>query len=345
MTLDQQNQRHRHRAARKLRGVGGGIGAAASGIWSWVDGIASSLGHFLSGPLTAFGHAARIAFDEVGHLYVEYYKALWRALTWFDRVELHFIEGLIKRLRTQTQARERRDFAYLVRLIYISTQTVLQLAAGWVNREARRRRRAITQAEAQARLEIRHLHQLIEREAASGYRIAYPDRISLIGRLLDLAVTRDPLLKDAVAVITRGLLDFASIDDPLARWAIGLALRDVIDRLGVDKAIGTLARDLLAPLIGEPRPKGLHDVIADISARLGAIEGQWETFFADGGAEVEQAGRDWRDITSLAGDAATLAFVGLAVTDPAGWARTITATLGVLGDATVTAAADLLGKG
>ena len=345
MTLDQQNKRHAAQAARKIKHPEGGIGGVLGGIWSWVDGVTSSIGRFITGPLTAFGHAARIAFDQIGHLYVEYYKMLWRYATWLDRTELHWLEGLIRRNQQREDGRERRDFRYLVRLIYVTTQTAMQLAAGWVRREARRRRAGDQLAEARARREIRHLHQVIEREAASGYRIAYPARITLISRLLDLAVTRDPLLKDAVGVVTRGLLDFASIDDPLARWAVGLALRDVIDRLGVDKAIGTLASDLLAPLIGEPRPHGLHDVIADISQRLLAVEGQWSAFFHDGGAEVEQAGTDWAKITSLAGDAATLAFVTLAVSDPAGWARTITDTLGGVGDATVAAATDLIGKG
>lgn len=344
MTFSQLNRHHKRKVA---RGVGGGIGGGqggGGGFWGWINGVASSIGHFLSGPLARFTRVVRLAFGVVTDLYADYYQALWRALTWYDRTLINWLRKLIMwRIRQEASARRDSD-ARLIRLIYVTTATVLQLALAAVRRERIARQRAVGQAEARARQEVRYLHQLIEREAASAYRTGYPGRADLIARLLDLAVNRDPVVKDAVGLITRGLLDFVAIDDPPARWVIGFLLNDVISHLGVDKAIGALAGDLLAPLIGEPKPRNLHDVIGDITARLGKIEAWQAEFMAEGGPQVEQAGRDWRDITSLVGDASVLAFAATAVADPAGWAATINDTLGALGNATVAGVSDLIRK-
>lgn len=344
MTFDQLNKHHRRKAA---GGIGGGLGGQAGGgggFWGWINGIASSVGHFLAGPLTRFTHSVRLAFGMVVDLYADYYEALWRALTWYDRTLINAFRHLIMwKIRAEQRARQ-AGTARLIRLIYITTATVLQLALAAVKRERLARQRAVTAAEARARRETRRVHQQVEREAASAYRTGYTGRTDLILRLLDLAVTRDPIVKDAVGLISRGLLDFLAIDDPPARWALAFLINDVINHLGIDKAIGALAGDLLAPLIGEPKPRDLSAVIRDISARLGKLEGWQAEFMAEGGPQVEQAGRDWRDMTSLAGDALILAFTADAVLDPVGWAATINDTLGALGNSVVTGAADLIRK-
>lgn len=345
MTIGQQNRRHRRKVARQIQGGGGGLAAVATGIWSWIDGVAQGVGRFLTGPLHAFTHATRLAFSEVVDLFADYYEALWRALTWFDRKLLAALKTLLLNRIKAVAGRERADFRYLLGLIYLTTQTVLTEALRAVRTERNARRTAITRAEALARQDARLALQTVQREAASAYRTGYQARLSIIQRLLETAVTRDPLLKDAVKLLTRGLLDFASVDDPLARLALGFLLRDVIDRLGVDKAIGGLAADLIGPLIGDPRPRDLHAVIRDISDRLGRIEGQWAGFMAAGGPQVEQAGRDWRDVTSLAGDAVILGLVTEAVAQPRAWAAAISATLGEAGNAAVIAVSDLTRRG
>lgn len=344
MTFSQLNKHHRRKVA---KGIGAGLGGQAGGgggFWGWINGIASGLGHFITGPLTRFTHITRLALGMVTDLFADYYEALWRAVTWWDRTIFNQFRKLITwRLRAEKAARQDND-ARLLRLIYITTAAVLRAALAAVRRERTARRHAVGAAEARARREQRYMHQLIEREAASAYRTGYTGRVSVITRLLEVAVTRDPLLKDAVGLLIRGVLDFLSVDNPIARWAIGFALRDVIDHLGIDKAIGALAADLLAPLIGEPKPRDLPSVIRDISARLGKLEAWQAGFEAEGGPQVEQAGRTWRDMTSLAGDALILAFTVEAVIDPVAWAAAINDTLGALGNTVVTGAADLIRK-
>lgn len=342
MSLDQQNRNHAQLAARKIKDKKSSSQSVFGTIWGWINGTAQGIAHAIFGPIGNAIKVIRFGFDEWTHLLGEYYKALWRGLTWLDRTEIHWLEGFIKRLSERNRAKEQSDFRYLIRLIYVTTAQVLALAFAAVRRERTARQHAVGAAEARARREARAVLQTVQREAASGYRTGYSGRVTLIQHLLDLAVTRDPVLRDLVNTAIRGLLDFASVDDPVARWALQFALRDIIDRLGIDRGIGDLTAALLAPIIGEPKPRDLHDVIMDISLRLGAVEQQWARFFDDGGAQVEQAGSSWRDMTSLAADAGVLAFVAQGVLDPHAWASEISGTLGALGNDTVTGIADLI---
>lgn len=344
MTLDQNNRHHAQLAARKIRDKKAPPSSVFGSIWNWINGTAQGIAHAIIGPIGTAIHVIRFGFGQLGDLFADYYQALWRGLTWFDRTEIAWLEGFVKRLHSEDEAQLRRDFRYLIRLIYVSTAEVLALAYAAVRRERQAREHAVGLAEQRARREARYVLQTVQREAASGYRTGYDGRVTLIQHLLNLAVTRDPVLRDLVNGAIRGLLDFASVDDPVARWALQFALRDIIDRLGIDRGIGDLTASLLAPIIGEPRPHDLNAVIMDISQRLGALEGQWAKFFDDGGAQVEQAGSSWRDMTSLAADAGVLAFVAQGVLDPHAWASEISATLGALGNDTAAGIADLVRK-
>ncbi len=115
------------------------------------------------------------------------------------------------------------------------------------------------------------------------------------------------------------------------------------DALGIDKAVGTLIDALLTGITGAPPPRNLHDVIADISIRLSQVEGQWAQFFTDGGSQVEQAGNDWKDITSVIGNTAIVAFAVQATVDPDGWAAEIADTLGAAANDLGTRAVTLFG--
>ena len=172
--------------------------------------------------------------------------------------------------------------------------------------------------------------------------MGYSDRVSILTRVLDLAADREPLIRGVADDIISGILDFVAIDDPIARWLLGYAIRDVISKLGIDRAVGALANDLLVPLIGQPKPRGLHDVIADIAVRLNAIESWQGTFMADGGAQVEQAWELWRDITSITSDVAILGFAAYAATDPGGWSRDINDTVGTAINGVASAIVDLI---
>jgi hypothetical protein len=224
----------------------------------------------------------------------------------------------------------------------VTAQYVIVLLTKRIRQETRARERAVTRAEHSAKVEIRAMRHTIEHEAESAYRIERDARMSVIVKLLDFAVLRDPLLKEIVGAITTGILDLLTIDDPPARLLIGFLLKRVIDRLGIDRAVGELAHDLAAPLLGKPKPNDIHDVIADISARLLTIENQWAQFFADGGSQVEQAGREWRNITGVLGSAATVGFAALAIAEPDVWAREINKVVGHPANELAAKAAELL---
>lgn len=199
-------------------------------------------------------------------------------------------------------------------------------------------------AAAYARQQDKALHQLIEREAASGYRAQYQGRLVAITGILGHLISRVPFLRDIIGKIIGGVIDLAGVEDPVARWVLTVLMTRVVGRLGVDKAAGQFAQDLLTPILGQPKPRDIHDVINDISQRMNAMERQWARFFADGGSQVEQAGKEWQAVTGPLADVALLAFFGAAVNDPARWAKDVQGTIGRPLEAVLGATADLIKK-
>lgn len=197
-------------------------------------------------------------------------------------------------------------------------------------------------AAAYARQQDKALHQLIEREAASGYRAQYQGRLVAITGILAHLITRVPFLRNVLNKIIGGVIDLIGVEDPVARWVITVLMTRVVGRLGVDKAAGEFAQSLLTPILGQPKPRDIHDVINDMSARLNAMESQWARFFADGGSQVEQAGKEWQAVTGPLTDVALLAFFGAAVADPGVWAKDVQATIGRPVEAVLMGAADLI---
>lgn len=339
------NRDHAKRVAKLLADSHNPITTVIGGIWHWINGIANGVGHFLGGPITSALRAILAAIEEAIDLWQKALGAYFRIITWYDRFLWHVVVGWLSKLRAQTRANLMAQVKRLIRLIYVTTNTVLGLAYAAVRKERRERIRAIARAEAKLKADIRALHHTIEREAASGYRVGQEDRLNLIVRLLDYAVLRNPELGALVKDAAGGILDLLSVDDPLARLVLGFIIKHVIDRLGIDKAVGTLIQDLLAPILGKPKPQGIHDVVMDLSDRAIASESQWAQFFEDGGAQVEQAGREWRDITSVAGGIAIVGFVAEAIHNPQGWAAAISDTVGVAANDVAIAAASLFEGG
>lgn len=341
VNLTKTNIDHAKKVAKSIKASGGNSnGSVLSGIWHWINGVASGVGHFIK-TLGIFGRVVSdyIQFlDDCIHFIL---TSLQRALTWLERFVLRPMEQRLQREIRRVAAKERSDVSYLIRLIYVVARTVMQFALRLVRREHHDMTRAVKHAEALARHEVRRLHHRIEHEAASGYSIDNRGRTGLAVKLLEFLGAHNPEVQAVVGDIATGLIDLLSIDDPLLRISIGFLIKHVIDRLGIEKPLGHLIEDLIAPILGNPKPRDLHDVIADISARLGALEGQWATFFEDGGSEVEQAGREWQGITSLAASLGIVAFTAQAVADPVGWAAEVQAVVGRPANDLVTAAARL----
>jgi uncharacterized protein YukE len=340
VSTPQGNQAHSAKAAKAISGSKHHDRGVLGAVWSWINSVATGALATVAGPLAASSKATRVALQQVSANLTEGYKTWLRGVTWLWRGYFAWLQRLIRKYRAQEAAQRTQADNRLYRLIWRLFAILQNMIRARVAAERSAREREVAAAERKAQLELRALHQVIEREAASAYRAAYSARLSMLQRLLDLVVTLNPEVRALAGRIAGGLLDLATIDDPLARVVIGFAIRELIDHLGIDSVIGQLIDDLAGPLLGDPRPAGLHAVIADIAARLAAVEGQWAGFMADGGPQVEQAGEDWKAISSLAGDAAIVAFAGLAVADPAAWATALSDTVGVvLNDAAAAIAA------
>lgn len=197
-------------------------------------------------------------------------------------------------------------------------------------------------ARAYAQAQARWALQTANREAASGYQATRAGRVSVITRLLDAVAGRVPVVRELTGRVITILVDVIEIDNPLLRLAATFLLGRVISALGIDKLMGEAADALLSPLLANPNPKNLHDVITDLSTRVGALEAQWAQFMANGGPQVEQAGQQWRDITGLAVDAALLAFAVGAVADPAATAKDLSAVVRPVGTSTIEAMGRIL---
>ncbi len=322
------NRNHSKRVAKLISASKSQDTSILGGIWHWINGVASGVGHLLTGAIASLGRAILNHLQNIVAAFQEEIDAMGRIIFWWERMLWHTIQGWISRKIAAVRAYVKRETAYLIRLIYVSTRTVLALAYAAVAHERKERKDAVGRAEARARREIAALHGVIEREAASAYRADRSDRASLIIRLLDFAVLRNPAVRTLVKDIATGILDLLEIDDPILRILLGFLIKHVIDKLGVDKGVGVLVQDLLGPLLGKKKPQGLHDVILDLSQRMLASEKQWAQFFEDGGSQVEQAGKEWRNITSVVGTVAISVFVVQAVVAPEQWAREVNAVIG-----------------
>lgn len=330
------------RAWGDITGAASDLGGAFSDVWhfitsvhglvSWLFGIpfyrwlASKLEHS-----RALGHALDAATD-----------VLERLGAW---IKTHYIDPQVRRLDT--------------RITNLFNWAKAQLWLTWLHielryRQARAYAAQLTAIERAARIKadkaehasmlqhITALHQAIELEASSGYNTGTPDRKTVIGRLLDDLALKDPAVKALVQLLANAVFDLETVDNPVVRWAIQKTLNEIIGHLGIDQAVTGLIQRLLGPLAGDPRPGDLYGVEKDTAARLGALEAQWAEFMTSGGPEVEQAGKAWKSYTSVIADAALLAWLGEAVTEPAAWAGQVTAVLGNPVNAALTGIVDLI---
>lgn len=277
-----------------------------SNMWKWVTNQASGYVQGVSSALNRLGTAILSSLTVLKGLLDENTTTLIRlwanVITYID----NYIKGVIQPQINRLRALIARNFA----ILWAHDLLIYRQATGY------------------AHMQDLALHRVIEQEAVSAYRQQYSQRIATINRLFDYAATRDPAISGIVTDIASGLIDLIGVDDPFARIILGKLMQVAVDRLGVDRVAGSLAQDLAGPLLSQPRPVGLHDVVADIAARLAVVEQQWTQFYADGGSEVEQAGTGWQAITGPVGSLLMAGFFTSAVADPAGWARDLQDTIG-----------------
>lgn len=342
MTVDPTGKRNGRKAYSQIRHTHGIIQTALDGVWHWLNGVASGVSNFFGRSVVDAFHTVLAAIETEVDWWQKAIGTYFKLYYWIQIHVLKYLYNLIVAKYVKLRAELKSDVARLIRLIYITTQYVLVVALRAVRAERVAREHAVKHAIAIAARDVRMLHQTVEREAASAYQVERDARVSVIVRLLEFAVTRNPELRTVIGDSIKALLDLLAIDNPIARLALGFVINDLIDRLGVDRLVGQLISDLLRPILGEPKPRNLHAVVLDMGKRLVAAEGFEAQFTADGGAQVEQAGKLWRDITQPAIAASIVGFVAFGIADPNGWASALNNTVGRLGNDLVDSTAKLV---
>lgn len=344
MTSGQNNRNHRRQVQRHAAKQPRNAQGLLNSLTGWLNSLSQHLPGFLGGPFREWVKVSSLLPDLVTKMWdweFHAYRRVWQWITTtIPRLLRRELARLVSQLQGWTARRLARLHRLIIRVLYVAMTYAYQLTA----HERRQRQAADRRLDAETRKRIKGLHQHIEREAVAGYKPDRSERATLITRVADLIVTDDPVVRALVKDVAKGALDLLEIDDPVLRIALGFAIRKVVDHLGIDRPLGELLAALLTPILGQPKPSGLTSVIADICARLSALEAQWADFMADGGPEVEQAGQQWQALTRPLADVALLAFFGEAVTEPEQWAREVNDTAGRVISDSLTATIDFLRK-
>lgn len=315
-----------------LAGVPGDVGRAFAAVWHFIHSVHDVLSWLVRTPIVDDFKALLDHAGTVGSLFRLYLGALARVWHWIDAF-------LVQPLRAEMLQRLAQLRTWLLDRIFALARLVMELyrkALAYTDQQVgieRQARIADVKAARKYALDlVTALHQQIEREAASGYNSTLGGRLGVIRKILDDLGVRNPLVKALTARLTGLVIDLAGVENPLLRFLISLVLSRVINALGIEKVIGALLARLVGSVADGPQAHGLADVTRDIGQRLNNLEDQWADFMHDGGPEVEQAGREWKQLGTLGFDAGLLAFVALAVADPQAWARGIADTIGTVGN-------------
>lgn len=318
-----------------ITGAAADVAGGFEKVWHYITSVYNTLGSIVGGvqlravlrflyAISALHAAQGLISDALHRL------AVWIYLNWIKPA----IDRLTRQL-VQLRAYTEREFALMFRLMvqmFNQAEAYTRMMVGF----ERSQRIAADKAEHAAMLKaVAACLATVQRQAAGGYNAGTHARLSIVGKLLDDIAARQPEVKALTSLLIRSVFDLETIDNPLLRFTIGKLLSELVGRLGVDRVTGDLIGRLLEPWIGDVRPRDLYSTERDVAARLSALEAQWADFMANGGPEVEQAGREWRDITGVAADVAILGVFGLAVADPQAWARGVADTVGAAGNATL----------
>lgn len=315
-----------------------------SSLWRYITSLHTTLSWLFANPVLQWANRMIGTDSLFDRSLVEVFNAIARIDLWIWNNLVRPVRDMLNRRIDALKAWTALQLALLrdlVILLYLKSLTFTRQQIA-IERAARIK---ADMAEHAAMLKaVKACLATVQKQASTGYATGLHDRLSVVGDLLNAIGTHNPEVKTLVATAVKAVIDLEEIDNPIARIVAGRLITEVIDKAGIDRLIGDLAGQLLGPLEGGARPADLYHVEADVSARLNNLEAAWAGFMASGGPEVEQAGREWRDITGLAADAAILGFVALAVADPQAWAAGISDAAGVPANDAMTAIAALVGR-
>lgn len=322
----------------------GDPGQALKNTWRQLNTFAQAIDYTLSHPFTQ-------VMNEIS-----YWAAYFTGNTNVQNIAYQRLEGHIARtqvspLRAWVQkqlAALRQRIAYVVDELRAELLARITRARRYAERltrsEARHRRQGDRRERALMLARVKHAMQIINQSAASGYEQGSRSRGDIVRSLAGNIITASPVERELIDRIVSGALDVAELDDPIARIALSTLLPRITRDLGIDAVAGAALRDLLVPVLEHGIPRNLHDSIAALAERTTALEQQWAQFYNDGGADILQAGKDWKSITSIITDVALLAFFGQQVTEPAAWAAEVADTVGVVITDMIDAVASIMGK-
>jgi hypothetical protein len=317
---------------------------ALTKLWHYITSVHGMMSWLAGNPFLRFFKTALENLTTIGLALQVIRDVLHRVGGWIWAHEVRPVRDQLQRKITALRAWAVVEFGRTWALIQVRYLQALAFTVKQVAAERAQRIKAVQAEHAAMLAGDKATLATVQKQAAGAYNAGVHARVGIAGQLLDDLVTRTPLIKDLVNAVIDGALKLADVEDPVLGFLLTKLVNEIVSKVGVDRLAAEAAQSLLAPVIGGKRPAGLHDVVADIDARLTAMEKQWADFMKKGGPEVEDAGEQWKGLTGLAADAGMLAFVGLAVAEPAAWAQGISDTVGVAGDAALTAAVSLIGK-
>lgn len=299
----------------------------------------------VSNPVEAAYVALGALVDEITGNFTAANNLINRIPSWTQTHQVNPLKKLMLKMFAELRAR----IAYLFALAYLYINTQIRktraYARALVAREREQRIADFKRSEAYTRAQVKAALALVQREAAGGYADGDRNRESIVTRLLDDIAGRNPELRAITSRIIGIVLDLATVDDPVARFLITMLMNKVIAKLGVDKALGAFTQSLIDQLAGAGKPKTLHDVIDDLTLRVGNLENEWATFMSDGGPQILQAGEQWKAITGVLADAGLLAFAVAATVEPEATARDLSDIIRPIGVPVIASLAGVLGKG
>ena len=317
---------------------------ALTKLWHYITSVHDVLAWLAATPILRFYRAALLNFTVLGVAVTAVRDVLDRLAAWIWIHEVLPVKVSLTNQIIALRAWTVQQFRLTRQLIEQRYQQALAYTRLLVGIEATLRLKG-DELEAAARIKgDKTVLATVQQQAASAYNAGLHDRLGIIGQVLDDLAGHTPLVKDLVTAALRWIVDIENVDDPLVRWALNKAITEIVNDAAIDRAAGQLAQQLLGPIIGQPKARGLHDVIADIAARLAAMEHEWQQFMMHGGSEVEQAGDEWKTITGVLVDLGLVAFTGQAALDPVGWAREVSDTIGVVGNDALAGIVGLIGR-
>lgn len=326
-----------------VQNLGGAAESVFESLWRFIQSVYAATGWLLSALLSPGILIITAELKALFALHQNLRDALDRVAWWVDAYMIDPLRADILLRIATLELVVMAKFAYLTNLVYILHYAEELHTDIAVAQEAQARRADIASARAYAKALTTQLHQAIEQEAVAGYKAGQGIRTTLVQQLAQDLNVRGLLDTVTTKLLVEAIDAVMTIDDPALAAVANRIINAILKKSGLGDALADLISKLITPGAGGAAPKDLTGVVADITHRLAVIEDWISNFMLEGGPEIEDAGRQWKTITSLVVDAALLGFIVQAVTSPNAWATEVSDTVGTLANDTIGSIINLIG--